>query len=318
VANALWRDRTLVKTWAMRGTLHLLPARDYGMWQAAMSTQYERFTKPSWSKASGLQPDELERLIEAVREALDGDPLTREELAETATRESGDPKLGAALRESWGSMLKPAAFQGALCFAPGDGQKVRFTRPDAWLAGHLDGDPPNPEDAAAEAARRYLAVHGPGTREDIARWWGVQPAPGGRLIKRLGDDVADVVIEGEAHFALAGDLDDLANADPVDSIRLLPGFDQFVLAATRHAERFLPPGDHRPLIYRSQGWITAVLFVDGRIDGVWRFERKGKRLAVEIEPFAGVKPTKRVREAAEAEAESLAAFMGGDLALTWS
>ena len=317
VATALWEDRTLVKTWAMRGTLHLLPARDYGFWQAAMSTQYVRFTKPSWSRASGLRPDELERLIEAVRHALDGDPLTRAELAEAVARDSGDPSLGEALRESWGSMLKPAAFLGALCFGPGQGQKVRFARPDRWLAGRLDADPPDPDDAAAEAARRYLAVHGPGTREDVARWWGVQPAPGGRMLKRLGNDVAEVRIDGEPHFALASDVAGLTEAKPVDSVRLLPGFDQYVIAATRHAERLMPPGDFRPLVYRSQGWISAVLFVDGRIDGVWRYERKGRRLAVEIEPF-GAKPPKRVREAAEAEAERLAAFMGGDLALRWT
>ena len=317
VAHALWEDRTLVKTWAMRGTLHLLPASDYAFWQAALSTQYVRFTKPSWSKASGLQPDELERLIDAVREALDGELLTREELAATVTRDSGDPALGEALRESWGSMLKPAAVRGALCFAPGDGQKVRFTRPDTWLGDHLGGDPHDPEAAAAEAARRYLGVHGPGTREDVARWWGVQPAPGGRMLKRLGDDVAEVTIEGQPYLALAADVDDLANAEPVDSVRLLPGFDQYVIAATRHAERLMPDGDLRPLVYRQQGWISAVLFVDGRIEGVWRYERKGKRLAVEIEPFPAIKLTKRVREAAEAEAERLAEFMGGGLSLTW-
>ena len=318
VAGALWRDRTLVKTWAMRGTLHLLPARDYAFWQAALSTQYVRFTKPAWTRASGVTPDELERLIDAMREALARNPLTREELAETVARDSGEPALGDKLRESWGSMLKPAAVRGALCFAPGDGQRVRFTRPDVWIGEHLDGDPHDPDDAAAEAARRYLAVHGPATREDVARWWGVQPAPGGRMLKRLGDDVAEVTIDREPYLALVGDVDDLATAEPVDSVRLLPGFDQYVLAATRHAERFMPGSDFRPLVYRQQGWISAVLFVDGRIEGVWRYERKGKRLAVEIEPFGPGKPAQRIRDAAESEAERLAAFMGGALALSWT
>ncbi len=188
VATALWQDRTLVKTWAMRGTLHLLPASDYGFWQAALSTQYERFTKPSWSKAFGIQPDELEELIEEVRLALDGDPLTREELAEAAARHSANPRLAHMLSDNWGSSLKPAAVRGALVFGPGDGQKVRFTRPDAWLGERDRARGTDPEEAAADVARRYLAVHGPATREDLARWWGVQPAPAGRLVKTLGDD----------------------------------------------------------------------------------------------------------------------------------
>ena len=309
VPNALWRDRTLVKTWAMRGTLHLLPARDYRFWQAALSTGYVRFTKPSWSKAAGLQPDELEALIESVRDALAGDPLTREELAQAA----GSDRL----RESWGALLKPAAVRGALCFAPGDGQKVRFTRPDVWLDGVLgDSPPPDPEAAAVEAARRYLAVHGPATREDLGRWWGVQPAPAGRLLKQLGDDVTEVSVDGAPMWALAGDAAALAEAGPIDSVRLLPGFDQYVIAATRHADRLMP-GDFKALVHRPQGWISPVLFVNGRIEGVWRYERKGRRLAVEIEPFTG-KVAKKVREAAGAEAARLAAFMGGDLALRWA
>lgn len=316
VATALWRDRTLVKTWAMRGTLHLLPAADYGLWQAALSTQYARFTKPSWSKAFGIEPDELERLIEAVREALDGEPLTREELAATAARESGDPSLGEKLRESWGAMLKPAAVRGALCFAPGEGQRVRFTRPDAWLGDDPAGRP-DPADAELDVARRYLAAHGPATREDLGRWWGVQPAPAGRLLERLGDEVAAVDVEGSPCWVLARDVEDLARAAPVESVRLLPGFDQYVIAATRHADRLMPSDDLRPLVYRQQGWISAVLFVDGRIQGVWRHERRGRRLAVTIEPFARRVP-RRVRDAAAAEAERLARFMGGELSLAWA
>jgi uncharacterized protein YcaQ len=315
VQKALWQERTLVKTWAMRGTLHLLPASDYGFWQSALSTGYRRFTKPSWSKASGIQPDELERLIEAVRAALDGEPLTREELADAAVRTSGSQHLGDKLRESWGSMLKPAAVRGALCFAPGDGQKVRFTRPDAWLAD--PGPVPDPETAEVEVARRYLAVHGPATREELGRWWGVQPAPAGRLIERLGDAVTQVSVEGAPMWLLASDADEVAGAPPVDTVRLLPGFDQYTIAATRHVEQLMP-GDFRPLVYRPQGWISAVLCVGGRIEGVWRYERKGKTLAVAIEPFTRRVP-KRVRAAAEAEAERLASFMGaGALSLAWA
>jgi len=94
-----------------------------------------------------------------------------------------------------------------------------------------------------------------------------------------------------------------------------------VIAATRHAEKLIAGDDPealKPLIHRPQGWISAVLLVDGRMAGVWRFERKGKRIAVEIEPFPGVKLTKASRAAAEAEAEQAARFLGGEPSLSWT
>ena len=69
----------------MRGTLHLLPSSEYGLWQSALST-YRHFLKPSWSKAFGLTPDDLDRMNEAIGTALDGRQLTREELAAEVVR----------------------------------------------------------------------------------------------------------------------------------------------------------------------------------------------------------------------------------------
>ena len=316
VAAALWEERTLVKTWAMRGTLHLLPASDYALWQAALSTQYVRFSKPSWSKASGISPEELEELVGTIKRALGRKPLTREALAATVAEESGNPHLGHVLSDNWGSGLKPAAFRGSLIFGPSDGQKVRFTEPGAWLGKQPAADP---EASAVEAARRYLAVHGPATREDLARWWGVAPAPGGRLLKAMGDEVVEVDVEGAPMWMMAADAKDAAKGPRAKTVRLLPGFDQYVLAATLHADKLMPGerADLRPLVYRNQGWISAVVLVDGRMAGVWRFERKGRRLPVEIEPFPGVKVTKALRAAVEREAEDVARFLGGDLSLTW-
>jgi hypothetical protein len=314
VATALWDDRTLVKTWAMRGTLHLLRADEYALWQAALSPQYERFTKPAWSRAAGMTPDELERLIEAMADALDGDPLTREELADTVARRSKAPALGEKLRGSWGSLLKPAAVRGVLCFAPGDGQKVRFTRPDRWLGAQAALDP---ADAEVEVARRFLRTHGPATRDTFGRWWGIQPAPAGRILKRLGDEAAEVTVDGMAMTMLADDAAEAARGiSAVSTVRLLPGFDQYVIAATRHADRLLPDPALRPLVYRDQGWISAVMVVDGRIEGVWRYERKGSRLRIELEPFGG-DPKPKLRRAVEAEAERVAAWLGGALELVW-
>ncbi|HEV2921166.1 MAG TPA: crosslink repair DNA glycosylase YcaQ family protein, partial [Actinomycetota bacterium] len=238
VGRALWEEHSLVKTWAMRGTLHLLPAAEFPLWQAALSTR-RGWEAGAWQRAFATR-EELERINQAVAEALDGRLLTREELAARVGELTGNAELGDHLRGSWGAMLKPAAALGLLCFAPGQGQQVRFTRPDTWLGGWALRDP---EAAMDAVTRRFLAASGPVTREDFARWWGIpSPAQGGKLLERLGDEVAQVEVEGAAAYALAADLAGLAAAGPGGprTVRLLPAFDQYVVTATRQAERLMP------------------------------------------------------------------------------
>ncbi len=297
VARALWQERTLVKTWAMRGTLHLLPTAEMGMWVAALGTRIERhFLSRSRQRAFGFTRDEALALIEAIGEALDGRELTRGELADAV----GDERL----RESWGAMLKPAAAAGMLCFAPGTGPHVRFTRPH-WPAQ-------DPGEALVEVTRRYLASGGPATREDLARWWGTTPAEGGRMLAALADEVVTVAVEGEPMLMLRGHAEQAAGAEPAAGVRLLPGFDQYVIAATLHAERLMP-GPFKARVHRPQGWISPVLLVAGRMEGVWRHERKGPRLIVSVSPFT--EPSRATRTGIEEEAERLATFLGGELQL---
>jgi hypothetical protein len=312
VRRALWEERSLVKTWAMRGTLHLLPAAELPLWQAALSTR-RNWETGAWQRAFASR-QELERLNDAVAQALDGRLLTREELAARVGELTGSEELADKLRESWGALLKPAAALGRLCFAPNQGQQVRFTRPDTWLGGWADHDP---EQALAEVTRRFLAASGPVTREDFARWWGIpSPARGGRLLEGLGEQVARVEVEGTAAYVLAADLPGLAEAGGSRAVRLLPAFDQYVVTATLQAEHLMP-GPFKARVYRPQGWLSPVLLVGGRMDGTWRQETKGRRLLVTIEPFTGPPPA-WARRAAEAEAERLAALTGGRLELTWA
>ena len=89
----------------------------------------------------------------------------------------------------------------------------------------------------------------------------------------------------------------------------------YVIAATRHAERLMP-GPFADRVYRPQGWLSPVLLVAGRIEGTWRHERKGRRIAIAFAPFGRVGKT--IRAEADAEAERLAAFLGGEPAISWS
>ena len=79
--RALWQKRTLVKSWAMRGTLHLLPARDLPVYLGALST-YRYYLTQGWVKYFGITREEIELVIAAVGEALRGRVLTRAQLAD--------------------------------------------------------------------------------------------------------------------------------------------------------------------------------------------------------------------------------------------
>jgi uncharacterized protein YcaQ len=140
------------------------------------------------------------------------------------------------------------------------------------------------------------------------------PAEAGRWIAALGDELAEVDVEGRAGWMLAADVAAAARAEPAGVVRLLGGFDQYVVAAPRDAEAVLPAA-FRERVYRPQGWLSPVLLVDGRIAGVWAYERKAGRLVVAIDPFGRIGAD--LKAGAEAEAERLAAFAGAELSLSW-
>jgi hypothetical protein len=222
------------------------------------------------------------------------------------------PELGDSLRGGFGDLLKPAAFRGDLCFAPGAGSAVRFTRPDRWLAGV---EPVDSATATREVARRYLAAYGPAPRESLARWFGMKSAPqAGRWIAALGEDAVQVEVGGAAAWMLAADVEAAARAEPAGIVRLLPAFDHYTVAAPRDEPAVLDPAA-KGRVYRPQGWLSPVLLVDGRMAGVWSHERRGTALAVELEPFAPVGA--EVERAVEAEAARLAAFLGGEPEVRW-
>lgn len=178
VQTALWQDRSLVKTWAMRGTLHLLPADELPLWVAALRLEEASARRgPAWERYHGITVAQLDATTAAIAELLGTEPLTREELGERVAEATGDAELGPIVRASFGgSILGVAAANGDLCFGPDRGRNVTFVDPRTWVGGTWRE--PSAEEAVATLAGRFFDAYGPATVADFARWWGCPQPPG--------------------------------------------------------------------------------------------------------------------------------------------
>lgn len=311
VRDALWRDRSLIKTWLMRGTLHLLTAGEFPLYVAARSTQLARIRRPpSYYKYHGVTPEELDAIIQGIPNVLTDDPMTREQLAAALAGQADSPGLRDVLLSGWGALLKPSALRGDLCFGPSQGQNVTFVHPGRWLAA---SPPVDAVVALKEIARRYLVAYGPATPEDFARWWGFEsgPAQAKKLFRSLGDEIEAVDVEGWQAWALAPTLEQMKAIEAPRTVRLLPAFDAYVIGLPRDCEPVLP-GVYKSRVYRPQGWISPVVLVDGRMEGVWAYEVKASRIVVRVEMFAPP-PAAAVQRGIEAETQRLGAFLDGDV-----
>jgi Winged helix DNA-binding domain len=124
----------LIKTWAMRGALHLLTPKDAGAFLSLMAAG-RAWERPSWQRYFGMTAKEwmgaMDALRHVVREALAEKPLTRDELGAAVSTQRGLGRLAEdLLRSSWGTLLKPLAWQGDLCFGPSRDGRVTFARPE--------------------------------------------------------------------------------------------------------------------------------------------------------------------------------------------
>lgn len=301
VARTLWSDRSLVKTWAMRGTLHLLTTEDYPLYAAALSNRRFDLDGP-WLKYHGLLASDVPALVDAVSDALDGHQLTREELSGQVARRLGDAKWETLLASGWGAVLKPVAFQGRLCFGPSDGNRVTFVRPDQWLGPFERLDP---VESLAEVARRFLTAYGPARVEEFARWWGVQPKAV-RPVLTADHGLVQVEVEGGRPAWTVPDAP-VVPAEDAPVVRLLPLFDPYTVALRRNGVRPLT-GPEKDLVYRKAGWISPVLLVDGEIAGVWEHREEKGGLRVEVTPFGPV--ARPIVDLVTVEARRLAEHLG--------
>lgn len=260
VRAALWEERTLVRTWTMRGTIHLHPADELGLWTAA-------------ARASGRFSEPAPGLLDAFEAVLaDGEPRLREELAEEVSARVGS-WAREPMRSGWGYVIGDAAAAAILCHGPPRGAKVTFVHARKWLGDFRAWDE---QDALREALRRYVRAYGP-VRD--ARFVGAS-------LDTIRDELEEVDVEGARGWILAGD-DEFPDLEP--SVFLVPQYDVYVIGF-REREQLLWGAAKE--LYCDTRWLkkgryeTPVMFrnvlVDGVVAGKW--DEDGPQLAEPLEP----------------------------------
>lgn len=289
MTRALMEDRTLVKLWAHRSTLHLMPAADLPMVLGVRRLRTAAYM--NWYTKEGLSPDQVERLVQAIVEALALGPHSRMDLSRRLV-----PVLGEWARpwleHSWGGVIKLACALGHLCHGPGPGsgpglemgleagetetglREAKFVRLDNWLPAGTPITPLEGPTAVAALLRRYLAAFGPASPADFRKFSGLPAEPVRDAFACLAADLVPVEWGRGRGFILAEDAPALiAAAPPPGHISILPLFDPWLLAH-QDTGQYLDDR-HRSAIYRTAGWISPVMLRQGRVVAHWRHRRIG-------------------------------------------
>jgi hypothetical protein len=302
-------SKKLVKTWAMRGTLHVLPATEAAAYLSLLAAT--RFWEKGVWQRSFASAKQIEEMGKAASAALQGKVLTREQLTDEIIQQTKDDSIKEHLSSGWGAVLKPLAFQGVLINGPSEGNRVTFTRPDTYLKNWPGL--PEPDEAAHTVIPAYLGAYGPASPETFDLWLyrgGSKKSTLKSWFKDLVDAgmLAEVDVEGEAAYARTQDVDDIAAAKAFDEVRLLPAFDQFVLGPGTKDIHVIP-AERRTQISKAAGWISPVVVWMGRVAGTWEI-KDGTLQAMCFKEFGGP-PKKQI----EAEAFRIGSFTGDKLSV---
>ncbi|HEU4948968.1 MAG TPA: winged helix DNA-binding domain-containing protein [Kribbella sp.] len=309
--KALWSERSLVKTFGPRGTVHLLPTEDLPMWTGALSAVPRTGQAP---EAMRMTPDQTDEVIGAIAAALSDAELTVEELSAEVIAATG-PWAGDLVMPAfqtfwprWRQVISRAANAGVLCYGANKGRNATYTNPHRWLPRF---EPLDATEALAELLRRYLHSYGPAAPQHFAQWLNAPKDFVAKLFRSLRDELQEVELDGSAAWLLAGDT--AMPTEPPTGVRLLPYFDSYVVGA--HPRGLLYPGKaaERALAGGQAGNFPVVL-VDGQVAGVWHQRRSGRRLHVTVEPLRRL--TAKQRRELDEQVEQVGLIVGAVPELT--
>jgi hypothetical protein len=294
-------QRKVVRSWILRGTLHLAAAADL-RWLLALAAPALLTRTAAAYREVNLDEAAFRKILPAIRQCLQGgQQLTREELfaALAQRRIDTDDHRG-------GRILYRAAQTGLICLGDPQGKQARYTLLDEWL-------PPQPELPREKAlhtlALRYFASHGPATLADFSWWSGLAAGEARAALEMAGPKLTHALFEGDTVW-WAKRTPELAQLTGKTAFQLLAGFDEYVLGYTDRRAVIDPA--HAGKLMTPNGLFRPALLVGGRVAGTWQAEVKKGALNISTAPFA---PLPRGSAGALRQAaQHYAAFVGVPLA----
>ncbi len=287
--EALYREKSLVKTWFMRGTLHIIPSTDMAAYHHALKRMWfehhgRYMNKPDWPARK-----QRERLIyPKIVEALAEGPLRRKELNDRTRLLMEDAaKPYARLFSAWGSILKETSYLGLTVYAEPCGKEACFVRLAQWLPSLSLGET-NETQAREQLLLKYLRCYGPASAQDFACWSGIPTSEATNTIKACVAVLQQVKTEetGKALWMLRKGLKSFLKLDLEEEAPpcLLPKYDSYLLG---HKDRTrIIKTQHLQQVYRPVvGEVAATLLINGHITATWTTKKTKKTLAINIRPL---------------------------------
>jgi Winged helix DNA-binding domain len=302
VQDALWSDRSLIKTFGPRGTVHLLPAEDLALWCGALGAMPS--ARGQFDPGVCVTPEQADELISAIGEILAEGEFTVDELTEALGVRVGswavDPVMPAfqTFWPRWRQVTHLAAHRGVLCFGPNKGRAITYTNPARWLPGFR----PAPVGKARRwLLQTYLYAYGPAAPEHFARWLATPPRTAASLFETA--DLDPVSVEGTPAWVNSGDTE---FAEAAHGVLLLPHFDAYIVGGQPRELLFPGPAAQRALA-GSQAGNHPVLLVDGVVAGVWHQKKSGKNVVITVDPLKLL--TARQRKLLDVQVERIGAIL---------
>jgi hypothetical protein len=271
ILDAIRLERSVVRTWLMRSTVHLVATADLRWMTTLFGPMMERGYRSRWRQL-GITEPLVDAAVPHVRELLDGRGLTRHEIAAELSARGirlGDDGQAAT------HLLAALSARGVTCRGPDQGRDAAFVLLDDWVgpAGESTEDAaPASAGLTAELARRYFRAFGPATAADFTAWSGLAS---GAAIAAIRDELTEVAFDGRRGWTLG-------RVEPSSGFRLLPMFDNYLIGY-RDRTAMLDPRLHAR-VYVG-GIIKATVVCDGRVIGLWRLDRTPRSATIRVTPF---------------------------------